>query len=416
LITKLKIFRNMKKTLLIVFIALFSLSTYSQIKFEKGYFIDNLGRRTNCLIKNIDWKNNPIDFEYKLFDNPKKRTKTITSVKEFSVLNHSKYVRFTVDIDRSNENSNALSLKRGPEFRKETLFLRVLIEGSASLYKYEAKSLTRYFYSMGDVPPKQLIFKYFKTFYDKIGKNEGYKQQLFKDLKCSNISSNEIRMKQYKKQDLMDLFTKYNKCKQSDFTNFDKKEKKDLFNLFIRPGLKYSSLATKNRQSETRNIDFGSKLSLRIGLEAEFVLPFNKNKWAIIIEPTYQYYKSEKEIIYARRLTTTRTTNVIVNYKSIEIPFGVRHYLFINDDSKLFINLSYIIDFQISSRLYAVTTGLFDLDINSRNSLTYGVGYNYKNKYSFELRRQTDREILGDYLYWSTGYKGVSFIFGVNIF
>jgi hypothetical protein len=406
----------MKKTLLIAFIALFPLSTYSQIKFEKGYFIDNLGKRTNCLIKNIDWKNNPIDFEYKLFDNPKIRTKTITSVKEFAVLNHSKFIRFTVDMDRSNENSNALSLKRGPEFKKETLFLRVLIEGSASLYKYEAKSLMRYFYSVGDVYPKQLIFKYFKTFDDKIGKNEEFKQQLFKDLKCSDISSNEIRMKQYKKQDLMNLFVKYNRCKQSDFTNFDEKGKRDLFNLYIRPGLKYSSLATKNKISETRNIDFGGAFNLRIGVEAEFILPFNKNKWAIIIEPTYQYYKSEKEIIYARRLSTVRTTNVIVNYKSIEIPFGVRHYLFINDDSKLFFNLSYIIDFQLSSRLYAVSKGLFDLDINSRNSLTYGVGYNYKNKYSLELRRQTDREILGDYLYWSTGYKGVSIIFGINMF
>lgn len=406
----------MKKILFLALFTLLSLNSYAQIKFEKGYFIDNLGQRTDCLIKNIDWKNNPVEFEYKLFDNSNRKTKTITSVKEFAVLNHSKFKRFTVNIDRSNENSNALSLKRGPEFKKETLFLKVLIEGSASLYQYEAKSLTRYFYSMGDASPKQLIFKYFKTFYDKIGKNEEYKQQLFKDLKCGNISSNEIILKQYKKQDLMNLFIKYNKCKQSDFTNFSKKEKRDLFNLYIRPGLKYSSLATKNNKSETRNIDFGGALSLRIGLEAEFILPFNKNKWAIIIEPTYQYYKAEKEIIYARRLTTVRTTNVIVDYKSIEIPFGLRHYLFINDNSKLFINLSYIIDFQMSSRLYAVTRGLFDLDINSRNSLTYGVGYNYKNKYSFELRRQTDREILGEYLFWSTGFKGVSFIVGINIF
>jgi len=40
--------------------------TYSQINYEAGYFIDNNGKKTECLIKNVAWKNSPLNFEYKL--------------------------------------------------------------------------------------------------------------------------------------------------------------------------------------------------------------------------------------------------------------------------------------------------------------------------------------------------------------
>ena len=39
---------------------------FTQIRFEKGYFITNYGKRIDCFIKDIDWKNNPTKFDYKL--------------------------------------------------------------------------------------------------------------------------------------------------------------------------------------------------------------------------------------------------------------------------------------------------------------------------------------------------------------
>jgi len=40
--------------------------SYSQISFEKGYFINNTNQRISCYIKNSDWKNNPTEFVYKI--------------------------------------------------------------------------------------------------------------------------------------------------------------------------------------------------------------------------------------------------------------------------------------------------------------------------------------------------------------
>ena len=69
-----------------------SFNSYSQISFEKGYYIDNDNKKINCLIKNIDWMNNPTEFEYKLPENDNSKRITIRSVKEFGVYNSSKYI------------------------------------------------------------------------------------------------------------------------------------------------------------------------------------------------------------------------------------------------------------------------------------------------------------------------------------
>ena len=121
----------MKKQLLLFLITILSINCYSQIKFEKGYFIDNTNQRTNCLIKNIDWENNPTEFEYKLSKESKINKSTINLIQEFGIDNISKYVRSTVNIDRSSERINKLSNNKNPIFKEEQLFLKVLIEGEA---------------------------------------------------------------------------------------------------------------------------------------------------------------------------------------------------------------------------------------------------------------------------------------------
>ena len=57
----------LKKWLFLVF-PILATNCCAQISFEKGYYIDNSNQKVDCLIKNVDWKNNPTSFEYKLSD------------------------------------------------------------------------------------------------------------------------------------------------------------------------------------------------------------------------------------------------------------------------------------------------------------------------------------------------------------
>lgn len=395
----------MKNKILFLLTVILSFNCYSQVSFEKGYYIDNTNQRIDCLIKNADWKNNPTEFEYKLSENSESKTINIKSIKEFGIDGVSKYVKSTVNIDRSSENLNNLSNNENPIFNEEELLLKVLVEGKANLYLYEDGNLIRYFYNQENSGIEQLVFKTYKKSNNKIGKNNRFKNQLWNNLKCPNFKLTKIKNLDYQKNDLIDFFVDYNECNGEKIINFEENQKKDLFNLNIRPGFNSSSLSIQNSVSSSRDTDFDNEFGFRFGIEAEFFMPFNKNTWSVIIEPTYQYFKSEKEIT---------NQSVKVDYKSIEIPIGVRHYFFLNEQSKIFINGSFIFD--ISSNSIIDFSSGTDLEIKTRNNLAFGIGYKHQDKYSLEFRYHTSREILGDFVSWSSDYKTLSVIFGYSLF
>lgn len=391
---------NKKKQLVITLISVLTFNTYSQIKFEKGYFIDNNSVKTECLIKNIDWGNNPTKFDYKLNESSPISEENINTVKEFAVKDL-KFTRFLVNIDRSSEQTSKLSDVRTPIFKKETLFLKSLVEGIANLYFYHDVSLNRYFYGFSNAEVTQLIFKSYTTEYYKIKENNRFKQQLLKDLTCSSISKKEIKKIKYKKKDLIEYFIRYNNCNNSTSINYVEKNENDLFNLNIRLGINSTSLSIRNDVSSFRNTDFNNELNFRFGIESEFILPFNKNKWAALIEPTFQYYKSEIKI--------ENQTDAVVDYKSIEFQIGIRHYFFLNDTSKVFANGLFVYDLPLDSTVR-------NLDIESAINFALGIGYNYKGKYSLELRYLTSREVLNNYTSWHSNYETLSVIFGYKLF
>lgn len=405
-----------KQLLLITLFTILCAESYSQIIFENGYFINESNKKNDCLIKNIDWKNNPTEFEYKLSQNDTFQKATIQTVKEFGINNVSKYIRTKTNIDRSSDQIDHMSSERNPNFQEELLFLKVLIEGQASLFLYIDGNLTRFFYKLNDSEIQQLVYKKY-LIANKISENNSFKQQLFLQLKCEDIGLNDIERLRYAKRDLEKLFIKYNECAGSDYINYKPKQKKDLFNLTFRPGLNYSSLEIQNLTSDLTDTDFGKKLGIRFGIEAEFILPFNKNKWGIIIEPTYQYFKSEQS-----KETSNVSGGILVSkidYKSIELPVGVRHYFYLNDKSKLFTNISYVFDFSNNSSIKFLRNDdsmISELEIKTRRNLAFGIGYKYKDRYSLEIRYNTNREILGDYIHWNSNYNSLNIILGLSLF
>lgn len=408
----------MKQQLLLVLATAFiSFNCYSQINFEKGYYIDNEDQKTDVLIKNIDWKNNPTEFEFKLSEDNESRNATIKTVKEFGIYNVSKFSRHQVNIDRSSGNLDLLSEDSRPRFNEEELFLEVLIEGKANLYLYNDGNITRYFYSKDDSKIEQLIFKKYLTPNNNIGTNEGYKQQLWNDLECSAFTRRKVENVDYRRNELVSFFEDYNKCHNEDYVNFEEMQKKDLFNLNIRPGFNYSSLTIHNKVTDYKDTDFDKEFGFRLGIEGEFIMPFNKNKWAIILEPTYRNYKSEQS-----QESGSVSGGILVSkvdYKSIELPIGVRHYLYFSDNSKLFLNASYVVDLNLDSTLeFFRQDGSMhsSLDIKPKGVIALGIGYKIKDKYSIEMRYHTSRELLVGYAYWRSDYETVSMVFGYSLF
>jgi hypothetical protein len=409
----------MKKHLLIILFSLFSLFSYSQISFEKGYFINNSDEKTDCLIKNEDWKNNPTNFLYKLSEESQVNLGDIKSVKEFGVYNFSKYIKSAVQIDRSKSDINNLSAEKKVTLNEELLFLKVLIEGQAQLFSYSDGGLKRYFFNLNNSNITPLIYKkYITSNNNQIGENNQFKQQILNSLACESITLNKLEKLEYKKNSLTELFVEYNECTNVVFKNYDEKEDYDAFNLNIRPRLNNSTLTITNSVSSNQNSTLKNETNIGFGIEAEYIFPFNKGKWATSIEPTFQGYKSQKTNYVADVTGGELTTNV--DYTSIDFPISLKYFSYLNNNSKIFANISYNVfslDLKSSIEYTREDNSTYKkIDITSGNYFAFGIGYKYRNKYSLELRFIPKREILKNNPSWGADYKTTSIIFGYTIF
>lgn len=388
---------------------------HAQIKFEKGYFIDNSGKRTDAFIKNLDWKNNPTEFEFKTDESSSEiKKETIKNIQEFGIDNEQRYTRKTVMIDGSSKQLNNLSNERKPEFTEETVFLKYVVEGKADLLYYENGDLEKFFISTNDSDVKQLIYKPYYINASSVAYNEDYKKQILDNLNCG-VDLTDVNNLKYKSSDLVKVFLKYNQCSNSTAINYNQNyEKRDLFNLTVRPGINLSSFEISNSSFVTSESNkFDNKVTFRIGLEAELILPFNKNKWAIFAEPTYQYYKAEKDFVVYQGQASENIRTRSIDYKSIEIPIGIRYYLFLSDKSKLFINAAYNVDFEMNSNIYY---DFQSLKTSSASNFSFGAGYKYNDKFVVEFRTSTKRDLLQNNTIINTGYRTSSLILGYTLF
>lgn len=403
------------KKLFPLFVCLLAFKSYSQISFKKGYLVDDSGEKKEVLIRDVGWRNNPTRFDFKNSEEAVPESIGIEAVKEFGVPGTFRYLRAKVQIDRSGNDLNRLST-RSSVFSEEEVFLKILFSGEANLYQFTDGSLTRYFFSKNEAEIKPLIYKQYMISTTKVGANNSFRQQLWNHLKCGDLKMEELEKIAYEKEDLLKVFQEYNACRNVEI-DFQPKEKKDVFHLNLRPRLNLTSLSLGNTGTSVRDTDFDSKLNLGVGLEGEIIFPFYNNKWSFIIEPTFQNYKNTK--VNNNSVVPGGTLISKVDYTTIEVPVGFRHYFFLNEDSKFFINAGYVWAYVFDSQNKFSRkdgTSLGHLDLSKSINWSFGAGYKYKDRYSVELRYFTNRDLLTTYENYASEFKNVSLIFGYSIF
>jgi hypothetical protein len=369
----------------------------AQVSYQPGYFITNDGQRVDCEIREMNMSSNPGGFQYRV-GGGELQDGTIEAIAEFGITGDATFRRFTVDIDRSSEVTGNLTANRNPIFKRERLFLRLLVSGKGVLYEYADAQLYRYFYSLDNAVPKQLVYKrYMQT--DASGgyetgfstTNQEYKQQIFMNLKCGSITRKEIENLKYERMPLMRFFNKYNECTGTQVALTEPEERKSSVRLSIRPGLYYNSFYLEN--GVTR-LEFEKSIAFRIGIEMETLI--KHGKWSFTFEPTFQTYSSQ----------ISGTTNAI-KYSSLDLIGGLRRYLILNETTGLYINLNFAFSLP--------TTGSASY-YNISESANLYAGFGYKGgKLNVEFNYAFPRGLLGSYPQLSSGYSGPGLIFGYRI-
>ncbi len=377
--------RSLYKILIHSVLFLFCLSLTAQINFNQGYFINNDGEKVDCLIKNYDWLNNPIEIWYKFSEMGPEKAISKDEIIEFGINGGVVFEKHVVQIDRSLNSMNRLSTVRNPEFETEELLLKKVVDGKVVLYSYTDQSLNRFFYGDDESTPQQLVYKKYRVGGTKIGENNQFKQQLlnlFND--CEGAPRSRFEKLRYEIDRLTELFIVYNKCDGSvAIVNSEENlsGKKDLFNLIVKGGIRNSNLeAVRNFiNSEPLVLDFENQTSLQLGLEAEFIFNFNQNKWSAVAELYYYNYSADAPVVIAEVINgipfITRDDFYEVEYSALEFLLGGRYSLFTGQNSRVYITPSVAVSFPINNEL-TESDRKIDEAVTLAN-FAIGAGFNY---------------------------------------
>jgi hypothetical protein len=345
------------------------------------------------LIKNNDWLNNPSEFIYKTSETAPETIGKTTEVKEFQVYGYDKLVSYHGKIDYSSNDLQNLSTVKTPEWKEKKVFLYEHSTGKKKLYSYYEANFTRFFYAdeNGQITP--LVYKeYTPKNNNSLYVNEEYKSQLKTIFADRPDLDQAIENLEYQKNDLVKIFNTYNNINPKDQPKDTQKRKRTNFNLWVKAGVDFSNLNLYH-QNNLLDAKFPSN-ELRFGVDLEYVLPFNKGKWAFFIEPIFHSINAEKKSNDALGLVTTK-----INFSYIELPIGAKHYMYLTPSSKLSISIKIPL-FSIAAAKSKIdysspSIGLQEtIDINKLSSnFIFGVGYTYKNKFSVELSHALRRSL-----------------------
>ncbi|GAA4762409.1 MULTISPECIES: porin family protein [Flavobacterium] len=389
---------------------------FAQINFEKGYYIDNSGQKIEGLIKDEDWMNNPTKFLFKKNDNDVENTKSIRDIKEFVIDNFSKYERVEVMIDTSSVDWRRLSYNKNPEWSKKVIFLKLIVDGDAKLYEFTDGTNKKFFYSFKNSAIEQLVYKeYTQPNSTTVIENNTFRQQLWNNVKCSQTEYKTLSKMKYKTSELIKYFLMINNCdgnKSIVETSSQVQNSKGSFWLKVKAGANFSNLTLASNYNVLKNVEFGNKIGPKIGVEFEINLGFNKNKWSVFYEPTYQKYKSE---MIKKLYGSDYRYNA--NITTIDHLLGVKYYMFLNKDSKLFVDAGLFFR-QLSGDLqYGSVSGSYMNEYSLENyiSFTGGLGFSYK-KADFEVRYSKSSIIPTNLGGDSAKFGVISAVFGYKIF
>lgn len=395
--------RSLVASLLFIFIIT---TTFGQVRFEKGYLIDKTGKKTECLIKNMDWIDSPVEITYKLSKAEKPAKADFSTISEFGIYDRCKYVAASVRIDRTDRPIPGVKDEMAPIWSRENLFLNVLIEGKAKLYGYTDGKLRRFFYSLSDTMITPLIYKEIHHG-STVVKNTDYRQQLWDKLRIQKSDLETVKRVEYTASSLKSYFRNYNKDFSVNTLEFGAAKKKSYLSLKLTPGLNSASvdLTVVGDQYKKSHLKFAGNQSFRLGLESELLLPFNKYRWGILFEPSYLSYKSD---------VTVGSETAGIKYSSVELPLGIRYYIYLSDDTRLFLNGFVNPGLAITSGSeikYSNPEFNYTYKIGAAANVAAGAGLDYK-KFSIEARFYGKQDILKNTEFAFADYNRFSVVLG----
>lgn len=319
-------------------------------------------------------------------------------------------MRFTGNIDESTDNLQYIDDKKDPIWVEKTIFLKQLVEGNRNLFVYNDPKVRKFFFSDRNTPITQFIYKRYLPNEDQmeVYTNNEFRMQIAKSFSIPSTDK-KLQNLPYKESSLIAIFKKHNAMDDSGLKSDNAKSS---LNLFVKPGISFSSAKLKVDDGSASNVNFANKAGFRFGIELEYVLPSRKNKWALFVEPIYQNYKQTGENFY--------NNPAEINYNAIVLSLGFRHYFFVDTDSRIFLEgLTNIVELRMGDNFihYGIPGTFAEHILETKSGITFGggIGFSYKNKYLISAQ-YVAKNLGSNYNFLNIPYNQLSVIAAYNIF
>ncbi|MBK5195741.1 MAG: hypothetical protein JJE08_06885, partial [Proteiniphilum sp.] len=288
-----------KHLLIALFFSLSTLST-AQLKFKEGYIVNNRHERTDCLIRNIGNEESTMNFEYRLKDSKDIQKIELSKVEEFGIENELKCIRAIISIDLSRDRITNIKDTLS-QWEEGHVFLKVLVEGElASLYEYYDYGKPLFFYSLKDSNIIPLIYKKYNVeiaanFVEQILYNNTFREQLNEHLACgTHKNSDKIS---YTKKELVKYFENYYNCNNSVYATYSTQIKKGI--LLFKPAASLNTIHLEIHDpiDAAPKVYFDKVNSIGLGIETEYIFPYNRYIWSVFAEANYLAYKTDNVLV-----------------------------------------------------------------------------------------------------------------------
>jgi hypothetical protein len=311
-----------------------------------------------------------------------------------------------------------------PEFVEQTVFLQQLVSGGANLYYYREGSIEQFFASSTEIPLMALVYKEYREG-NKISTNNNFRYQLYKNFSCNSNKEEGFGKTDYKQKDLVKHFKMLNSCRDWDYQVFEEEGKKIELNIKMKAGLKFSKLRI-DRGIYVSGNEIDLEPSLTPGLEVEMVMPFNRNKWSFFADAFYNRHVINNKHLIVDWTYNRHEVDLSFDLQYVSLTGGLRHYLFLADQSKIHFSAGLTYDVELSSSILIDRDERYELDPQLEDlsygvNLNFGLGYTYR-RYTIEARYSTPRQIKGsraeDHHYvldWNSKMSSFSIVVGYKI-
>ncbi|MCU4166107.1 hypothetical protein [Carboxylicivirga caseinilyticus] len=216
----------MTKILFLLSVLFISTSLLAQSEFTKGFYINKEGNADSCYIQVEQWRDIPAFFLIKTHLDSMPEKVYSNQIDELVIGESYKFKSEKVEVDNKYLSGNQIR-----RIKNDSLFLRVVVEGEASLFMAGVDDNVTFWYSFNHGDLKLLKYRKYISSNGKEMEDYSFKSQIQADFKCEAIGLSDIIKLKYDQKALTNFFISYNdNCseeqQQKYFSNTAKQAKR----------------------------------------------------------------------------------------------------------------------------------------------------------------------------------------------